>query len=368
MKSACEGGHHEIVRLLVSSHADVNLRHRSSWTPLHIAASHGHDLCVVELLAAGAARNALDVDGNTPLLLAAQNCRETLRVMKRLVDAGVDLERRDAQHRTALHHTSYRAVGTELLLSAGADPDVQDDDGNAPIHLAAIEGFDTIIRCLATYNCDPDLVNKYGKMAVHYLAMKGHWSAIEDIARINGELNRPDAAGNVPLWYAVDHKRTLAVKTLLRANCDPDPPPPSVDGSDLEFGVPLHAALKNKLYGIAKQLLLAGCGLHPLVALIEEMAQRERELAAIRRSTLFDPIGENERVDENEREALEWFREWLAHPRSLRHICRTEIRRIMRPSSSVMLNEEQLANLPVSMQDFITMRELDEHQSDGITI
>lgn len=360
---ASENGHADVVQLLVKARSNVNMRHRSGETALHFAARCGQESCVDELVKGYADVDAVDAQGNTPLLLASMNCQcnGTLKAMRLLVKSGCDLNVQDRTLRTALHYTSHKAMGTEMLLSAGAYPDLQDEDGNAPIHLAAIEGFDTIVCCLVTYNCNPDVVNNYGMLAVHYLAMKGHWKAIEDIAKVGGDLDKPDATGKIPLWYAVNHNRSKAVLTLLRCNCSPDPP--TTLDADVAIGNPLGLALEKKLYVVAKQLLLSGCSsIDPLRRMLNDhdLRRRARAQRQEERSTLFRSE-EAEEADRDEMEAVEWFAEWIHQPHSLRQSTRSTIRKNLRSKS---LNGRVLDRLPQAMQDFVLLRELEEISID----
>jgi ankyrin repeat protein len=121
---AIAGGHIDIVRQLIDAGCCVSRRIRNS-SALHCCIANGQDRCLVAIVEAGADVNMIDDDGNTPLVLAAKNCRRSTAAMKFLVEAGCDLECRDKDQRTALHYASYRAVGVEMLLSAGANPDSQ---------------------------------------------------------------------------------------------------------------------------------------------------------------------------------------------------------------------------------------------------
>ena len=62
-----------------------------------------------------------------------------------------------------------------IFLKSGADPDMEDEDGNVPILVASTEGFDEIVISLIDNGCNPDVTNKTGKAALHFLAMKNHY-------------------------------------------------------------------------------------------------------------------------------------------------------------------------------------------------
>ncbi len=78
-------------------------------TPLHVACNNGQDIVVDVLLQYQLGRNPLNNRGQTPL------------------------------HYAAFSH--HGALCMELLVKAGADPNIQDMDGRTPLHMTALHGF-----------------------------------------------------------------------------------------------------------------------------------------------------------------------------------------------------------------------------------
>ncbi|HKJ46446.1 MAG TPA: ankyrin repeat domain-containing protein [Balneolales bacterium] len=74
---------YKITRLLLSHKANVNVKQRGGWTPLHQAAAHGNQKLVKLLLEHGADRNAKSDDGQSPFDLAEENGHEEiLQILK----------------------------------------------------------------------------------------------------------------------------------------------------------------------------------------------------------------------------------------------------------------------------------------------
>ncbi len=354
---ATQAGHDDIVRRLIRAGCKLGARTRAGATALHYAARQGHDDCVAGLLEADAPLNIQDSAGDTALIAAAKNCHRSLGVIRQLVNAKCDLNRQDKNRRCALHYACHKAMGAQLLLDAGADPDIRDVDGNTPLILAAAEGFDAVVSCLVERDCDCDVANNFGKMALHLLAMKNHWAGIAAIAQGGGDVDVPDASGAVPLWYAVNHNRPEAVKALLMANCHPEPPQTQSVGL-----IPLEAALQKRLFDIAKLLVLAGCDLAPLY---RWLAARDALIAARPpRLTLFVDEDEDEEEEENEDEvdAVEWFRAWMHSPHSLQQLTRIAIRR--RLGLGIHRKGCQLP-LPVTIRDYVSLKEVEDHHIEG---
>ena len=74
---AAEGGHREIVDLLIAKGADINATAGAGdgvgWTPLHEAAEGGHKKVVELLIQKGANINVKNGDGRTPMDLAIEH-------------------------------------------------------------------------------------------------------------------------------------------------------------------------------------------------------------------------------------------------------------------------------------------------------
>jgi len=86
---------------------------------------------VAVLLDRGAEVNARMRDGATPLHMAASS-GPFLEIVEMLVQAGADLQARGRGGRTPLHEAARSSENYQLLLRFGADPEALDDDGITP--------------------------------------------------------------------------------------------------------------------------------------------------------------------------------------------------------------------------------------------
>jgi len=130
-----------MARLLVRHGARVNLAGANGWTALTIAAVKGHVAVVRLLLTHGADPNHGDLYGYTPLMRAVLEQRsEVVRALLATGRSRVDAV--DHYGATALHHAAE--VGSrplaDMLLSAGADPQLRDRQGRTPAMLARDTG------------------------------------------------------------------------------------------------------------------------------------------------------------------------------------------------------------------------------------
>ncbi len=134
----------DVVRALIGAGADVNARNGAGDTALMQAAYYRRRDVAALLLDAGADVNAQDDFGQTALMSSAHK-NPNAEVMGALIDAGAELDARDCAGRTALirsvmHDGSkdyqFYSLTFNLLLDAGADPHIVDDEGKRAIDYA----------------------------------------------------------------------------------------------------------------------------------------------------------------------------------------------------------------------------------------
>jgi Ankyrin repeats (3 copies)/Domain of unknown function (DUF6438) len=160
----------EIVDALLHSDADVNEQNSSGQTALHFAAcpaspvwsafnpvagypeppttrfwpdlflpAEPHPEVVAHLLAAGADPNAVDFEGATPLMYAAEV--GTVELLRALLATGADVNAQDAEGRTALMYASDHCYtdSVRLLVETGADTTLKDNNGYTALKRVRLE-------------------------------------------------------------------------------------------------------------------------------------------------------------------------------------------------------------------------------------
>ena len=141
-----------------------------SWLPLHRATERGHARAVAALLTAGAqpdarTRFATPMHARqTALHLAAAGGQNALT--EQLLSAGAEVEVRDARGRAPLWEAARgRHDGAvAALLNAGADPQGRDAGGRTPLHATlmpadpggALEGAAEVVTRLLDAGADPN--------------------------------------------------------------------------------------------------------------------------------------------------------------------------------------------------------------------
>ena len=146
---------------------------------------------VRRLVSEGTAVDAADAEKRTSLMWAAFNGHTP--VVAFLLEKGAKLDAKDRHGRTALMYASSGPFsGTvELLLKKGAEVNIQGKlEGFTALMTAAAEGELEVVRLLLVYGADPELEDKDGDTAESFAHQKGH-SAVIDLLENPPSKKRP---------------------------------------------------------------------------------------------------------------------------------------------------------------------------------
>lgn len=228
LHNAAEAGLYELLPVIVSEGADINLTDTAGRTALDASLSSPVRLeqiqCAAFLLKSGSLQprdeewqyiveplrtGNLEIRfdyGLTALQLAAEKGQEGM--VRYLLANGADINSRDQPGNTALHvavRKGYRTIAT-LLLDAGSDVNVRDYNGNAPIHesLTANDNF-AMTTMLLDRGAEPNLKNGSGSTPLHMtVLLRTDIAGARLLLGRNAEIDPRDRAGNTPLMLAVE--------------------------------------------------------------------------------------------------------------------------------------------------------------------
>jgi ankyrin repeat protein len=221
-----------------SNDPTVNERNADGSTPLQWAVYKGDVAEVRRLIDAGADVALGNEYGATPMSLAAEVANT--EILELLLDAGADVESPNADGQTALLAVARtgNVDAARLLLEHGAAVDAREAwGGQTPLMWAAARRHPEMIDLLIGSGAAADAR-----------------STVRDYQRHVQAEGRPkslDTGGFTPLLYAARENCIPCVDVLLEHGVDIDLPDP--DGV-----TPLHVAIMNANWDLAKRLIEAG--------------------------------------------------------------------------------------------------------------
>ena len=242
----------DILRSLLRSCNDVNVRDDFGMTPLHYAAAVATtEARLHALLAAGADLTATAENNATPLHLAA-TYNQTHKIVATLIRAGASTEVVDAQGNRPLHRAAQFNGNTAVvaaLLAAGTDPDATGEHNAAPLHFAARFSETPAID---GGGADLEARTLPGFTALH-AAIRGNAAHVVALINAGANVHARDSQGATPLCYAAGVSKDPAViAALIDAGAD-------IEDQSADGWRPLHiAAAANNARPVIAALIEAG--------------------------------------------------------------------------------------------------------------
>ncbi|XP_059627944.1 protein VAPYRIN-like [Cornus florida] len=249
---------------MVNLLAEAGLKTESSyvakgWSDVHVAAAFDRTEELLSLIRESEAGSldCRDKEGRTPLHLAASKGHE--RCARVLIGAGVDVDAKSKDGRTAL----YRAAANgnrrmvEMLIEMGADPtltsidrsrtalDVARDKGHKEIAEILKQGEAVLnaarrgelerLELLLERDASVSYSDQYGLTALHTAAIKGHKDAVMILVEFGSGLECQDVEGHTPLHLAVEGGSIETVEVLINRGAN-------VNAKSKKGATPLYTA------------------------------------------------------------------------------------------------------------------------------
>ena len=179
LHSAVKGNSIQCVKLLLEKGADVNARNRDGYTAIFSVST----VDIAEILVEnGANLNTVGRYNSTPLKYAI--ARQHIDVVRYLITQGANvnhvakLDFRETMTQCALslivqktpQEKKDKALEIlEILLEAGANPNIQSVDGTTALHTASLRGLTDFVKLLLKYGADPCIYHRGQKSCFDYV-------------------------------------------------------------------------------------------------------------------------------------------------------------------------------------------------------
>ncbi|XP_068632382.1 serine/threonine-protein phosphatase 6 regulatory ankyrin repeat subunit B isoform X2 [Battus philenor] len=237
LQLAAEGGHADVVRVLVRAGASCTDENRAGLTAVHLAAEHGHTNVLDVMRSTNTLRISSKKLGLTPLHIAAYYGQaETVRELLSYVPGTVKSEPPTGvslvpvlgaeSGLTPLHLAAYNGnenVVRLLLNSPGVQVDAaSNENGYNPLHLACFGGHMSIVGLLLSRSAELlQSIDRHGKTGLHIASTYGHYQMVEVLLGQGAEINATDKNGWTPLHCAAKAGHLNVVKLLCESGASP---------------------------------------------------------------------------------------------------------------------------------------------------
>ncbi|KAL4646456.1 ankyrin repeat and SOCS box protein 10-like [Arapaima gigas] len=212
LHEACEGGHGECARLLLSYGAGANAVSEDGLMPLHVCTSPESLECAKHLLLFGAAVNGRSLEeDDTPLHVAARH--GLVDHVDLYLRYGAEVEKKNDEGQTPLNTACSEPQAPEdleryfrvceVLVRAGADVRAGDRDNQTPLHMACKHVNPGVVDLLLSRGADVNSMCYNGNAPLHNVLKATAYKARNEPERIvRALLNH----GSIRVWPGALHK------------------------------------------------------------------------------------------------------------------------------------------------------------------
>jgi ankyrin repeat protein len=213
---AAQGGHLEMVTLLLEAGADVAHVDDSGSTPLVLAVQGNYGEVASALVEGGSDPNTpyVDDEGGSHNLLFDAIMVENEEFALLLIQKGADISHKDEKKVTTLLQASHRGQAdiVKALLETTSKSDFVDDaseDGITPLIAASSEGNVECVTLLIGHKADINAKDKDQTNALMAAAARGHLDVVTALLEAGANVNEQNSDGHTALMFAYNGKNQV---------------------------------------------------------------------------------------------------------------------------------------------------------------
>ncbi|KAI9559342.1 putative protein phosphatase 1 regulatory subunit 16A isoform X4 [Daphnia sinensis] len=210
LHQCCIDDSESMMKLLLEFGANVNAEDSEKWTPLHAAATCGHLHLVKYLIGQGANMLAVNADGNMPYDICEDE--PTLDYIEsEMAREGVTQELIDE-----IRASTEKRMLTDLknLAAQGESLEYVDSVGARPLHIAAANGYLSVVEFLLDQHVATDSSDNDGWQPIHAAACWGHLEIVELLVQNGSDLNAQTKNHETPYDICEDPEMKARIAAL----------------------------------------------------------------------------------------------------------------------------------------------------------
>lgn len=217
LHQSCIDNSEEMMKLLISFGANVNARDSEQWSPLHAAATCGQEnLCRI-LVQHGADLLSVNGDGNMPYDICEHET--TLDYIEaEMAKRGITQEIID---KTRLVPEKAMLADLKRLAEGGRSVEFRGRNGEAPLHVAATNGFTEVTQFLLDHKASVMVTDEDLWQPIHCAAYWCQLPVVELLLRYGASLDVRTRNGETAIDVCGDadtKRRILALRKELEGN------------------------------------------------------------------------------------------------------------------------------------------------------
>ncbi|CAM9763513.1 unnamed protein product [Ascophyllum nodosum] len=211
---AAQGGHEDVLRLLLERGADVRAKDEEGFSAL-LNAGNFEEVATL-LVESGADPNDIYTDekGKEHNLLFDSVTLGNEEFAELLVKKGAVASHKDSTGASVLVHAAHarmpKVVKALLAGAEGMDKDAASDEGVTALIAASMKGHADIVDMLLEAGCDQNSADKDGTTALMAAASNGHLEAVGSLVKASAALDKQNGDGHSALMFAYNGRAQVA--------------------------------------------------------------------------------------------------------------------------------------------------------------